>query len=299
MALQGPSGSGKTYSALLLAFGLCNDWTKIAVVDTENHSAELYSNLGQYNTVSIGAPYAPEKYGEAVHLCEQARMEVIILDSISHEWDGSGGILDVHGNMAGNSFTNWSKLTPRHNAFIQTIVQSNCHIMGTIRSKQDYVLQEKNGRIVPEKVGLKGVTRDGMDYEFTLVLEIDIKHNASASKDRTGLFVSKPEFKITIETGGQILNWCNEGTVLVHDGSAGVTIPAIQLQQRIDECMTIEALIQLYKSQSSQVQQQSTTAFSRKRKELTTLEAMESNPISQILKTSVNGQHTNHSAGKA
>ena len=298
MALQGPSGSGKTYSALLLAFGLCNDWTKIAVVDTENHSAELYSNLGQYNTVSIGAPYAPEKYGEAIHLCEQAGMDVIILDSISHEWDGSGGILDIHANMAGNSFTNWSKLTPRHNTFIQTIVQSSCHIIGTIRSKQDYVLQEKNGRMIPEKVGLKGVTREGMDYEFTVVLEIDIKHNASASKDRTGLFGSKPEFKINTETGRQILNWCNEG-VPVHNDCAGVTIPTIQLQKRIDECATVVALIELYKAQAPQVQHQSTAAFSKKRKELVALEAIQSNPISQILNNSVNGKHTNNSAGKA
>lgn len=299
MALQGPSGAGKTYSALLLAFGLCNKWTKIAVIDTENHSAELYSNLGQYNTVSIAAPYTPEKYCEAIHLCEQAGMEVIVLDSISHEWDGSGGILDIHGNMAGNSFTNWAKLTPRHNAFIQTIVQSSSHIIGTIRSKQDYVLQEKNGKMVPEKVGLKGVTRDGMDYEFTLVLEIDIKHNASASKDRTGLFASKPEFKITSETGKLILIWCNEGIPPVQDDSTVVTIPVIQLQQRIDECKTIDALIQLYKAQSAEVQQSSTAAFSNKRKELITKEANESNPISNILKASVNGQHTNNSAGKA
>jgi len=138
-----------------------------------------------------------------------------------------------------------------------------------------------------------------MDYEFTLVLEIDVKHNASASKDRTRLFVSKPEFKITTDTGKQILNWCNEGAPPVQNESEGVTIPAIQLQQRIDECKTIEALIQLYKTQSSQVQQACTSAFSRKRKELIAKEANESNPISNILKASVNGQHTNNSAGKA
>ena len=188
MALQGPSGSGKTFSALFLAFGLCGDWSKIAIVDTENYSAELYAHLGNFNTVSLSAPFTPEKYIQAIALCETAGIEVIIIDSCSHEWDGAGGILDIHGNMAGNSFTNWSKLTPRHNAFIQAMLQSTSHIIGTIRSKQDYVLQEKNGKMVPEKVGMKGVTRDGMDYEFTLVFELDIKHNAYASKDRTGLF---------------------------------------------------------------------------------------------------------------
>ncbi len=106
MGLMGPAGSGKTYSALLIAYGMTKDWSRIAVIDTENHSAELYSHLGQYNVVNIGSPYSPEKYIAAINLCEQSGMEVIVIDSISHEWEGSGGILDVHSNMAGNSFTN-------------------------------------------------------------------------------------------------------------------------------------------------------------------------------------------------
>jgi len=153
--------------------------------------------------------------------------------------------------------------------------------------------------MIPEKVGMKGVTRDGMDYEFTLVFEIDIKHNASASKDRTGLFVSTPEFKITSETGKQILNWCNEGTLKVQDEKAPITIPSIQLQQRIGECVSIPALIELYKAQSPQVQKQSTAAFSQRHKELTAVKANESNTISHILKTTANGQHTNNPIGKA
>ena len=107
-------------------------------------------------------------------------MEVIIIDSISHEWEGKGGILDIHGSMVGNSFTNWAKVTPRHNEFVQKILQSNSHIIATIRSKQDYVLSEKNGKMVPEKVGLKGVTREGLDYEFTLVFDVDIKHQVNS-----------------------------------------------------------------------------------------------------------------------
>lgn len=211
LALQGPSGSGKTYSALLLAFGLTNDWNKIAVIDTENHSADLYAHLGSYNVLPLNKPFSPERYIEAMELCEKAGMEVIILDSITHEWDGSGGILDIHQAMTGNSFTNWSKLTPRHNAFVQKFLQSCCHIIATIRTKQDYVLSEKNGKMVPEKVGLKAVTREGMDFEFTLVFDLDIKHMASASKDRTGLFMDKPEARITSEMGQKILQWCNEG----------------------------------------------------------------------------------------
>jgi len=212
LGLQGPSGSGKTFSALLIAFGLCNDWTKIVLIDTENHSADLYAHLGNYRVLDLNKPFTPENYIQAIETCEkQTGVEVIIIDSISQEWEGAGGIIETHGNMMGNSFTNWNKVTPRHNAFVQKILQSNCHIIATVRSKQDYVLSEKNGKMVPEKVGLKGVTREGMDYEFTIMLDLDIKHYATASKDRTGLFMDKPEFIIKESTGRRILEWCNLG----------------------------------------------------------------------------------------
>jgi hypothetical protein len=151
---------------------------------------------------------------------------VIILDSISHEWDGAGGILDIHSAMMGNSFTNWSKVTPLHNSFVNKILQSPAHIIATIRSKQDYILSERNGKMVPEKVGLKGVTRDGMDYEFTIVLDLDLKHNATASKDRTGLFMDKAQFMISDETGKTIKEWCN----------AGIKVSDIEVL--IDQCTT-------------------------------------------------------------
>ena len=168
---MGCSGGGKTMSALLIAFGITQDWNKIAVIDSENQSSHLYAHLGSYKVLNLEPPFTPERYIQAIEVCEKAGIEVIILDSISHEWDGRGGILDIHSNMAGTSFINWSKLTPRHNSFVEKMLQSNCHIIATIRSKQDYVLNEKNGKQIPEKVGLKGVTREGMDYEFTLVLD--------------------------------------------------------------------------------------------------------------------------------
>ncbi len=237
MALQGPSGSGKTYSALLIASGITGDWSKIAVIDTENHSSELYADLGAYKVLSLTAPYSPERYVEAIKVCEKAGIEVIIIDSITHEWDGQGGVLDTHGNMTGNSFTNWSKITPRHNAFVQALLQSPSHIISTIRTKQDYVLVEKNGKQVPEKVGMKGITRDGMDYEFTIVFDLDMKNNASVSKDRTALFTGKPEFKMTPETGKTILAWCNKGQVL----------PLIDdITLRINGCKSLDELLQLF-----------------------------------------------------
>ena len=210
LALAGCAGSGKTYSSLLLAYGMTNNWNKIAIIDTENGSADLYSNLGNYNVLVLKSPYTPEDYIRAIEICEQAGMEVIIIDSISPLWEY---LLEIHSQMQGNSFTNWGKITPRQNAFIQKILTSNCHIISTMRTKQDYVLNEKNGKLVPEKVGLKAVQRDNVDYEFTLVLDIDMKHFAKASKDRTGLFMDKPEFVISPDTGKAILNWCNEGKV--------------------------------------------------------------------------------------
>jgi hypothetical protein len=214
LGLQSPSGAGKTYSALLLAYGLINDWSKVAVIDTENHSADLYAHLGNYQVLALEQPFTPERYIEAIEICEKAGIQVVILDSISHEWEGNGGVLDIHGAMMGNSFTNWAKVTPRHNSFVQKILQSNCHIIATIRSEQDYVLSDKNGKMVPEKIGLKGVNREGMDYEFTLVFELDLKHQVTATKDRTGLFMDKPSFIITPETGQTIANWCKAGKSL-------------------------------------------------------------------------------------
>ena len=145
-ALQGPSGTGKTKSALLIAYGLCGVWDKIAVIDTENNSADLYADLGSYKTLSLEPPYSPERYIEGIDLCLQAGMEVIIIDSTSHEWDN---LLDYHSSLTGNSFTNWAKVTPRHEAFVNKILQSNAHFICTIRSKTDYVLSEKNGKQVP------------------------------------------------------------------------------------------------------------------------------------------------------
>jgi hypothetical protein len=125
--------------------------------------------------------------------------------------------------MVGNSFTNWSKVTPRHNALVQKILQSDCHIIATFRTKQDYVLSDKNGKMIPEKVGLKSVTKDGMDYEFTIVMDIDINHNATCSKDRTQLFSSGVPFKITQQTGEKIIEWCN-----------GVRIQTAEVAERIE-----------------------------------------------------------------
>ncbi len=233
LCLQGPSGSGKTYSALLLAYGLCNDWAKICVIDTENHSADLYSQLGEYNTISLTGPYTPERYMQAIEVCVKAGIEVIIIDSLSHEWEY---IINFHASLTGNSFTNWSKVTPRHNEFIQTLLDTNKHLIATVRTKQDYVLNERNGKMVPEKVGLKPIQRDDLEYLFTLTFEIDRNHIALSTKDRTGLFSNKQGQLINEDTGKLILEWCNYGK----------EITANDINTRINECKSVAELLSLF-----------------------------------------------------
>lgn len=224
IGLSAASGFGKTYSALLLAYGITGDWSKIGVIDTENGSAELYSDLGPYNVLPLTAPFSPERYIEALHTCEKAEMEVIILDSISHEWEGPGGVIELVDQIGGGYSGGWKQMTPRHDKFKHEIVSSPCHIITTVRRKQDYILQDttnKQGKTVqaPVKAGFKEITRDGWEYELTINLEIiNDKHQARASKDRTGLFAGQPEFVITSETGRKILDWCNSGKALEAEG---------------------------------------------------------------------------------
>lgn len=212
VGIAAPSGFGKTYSALLMAYGMVGDWEKIAVIDTENGSADLYEDLGGYQVLPLSPPFSPERYIEAINTCVNAGVEVVIIDSISHEWTGSGGILDTKEQMGG-SFALWAKLTPRHQAFIDAILQSPVHVITTVRKKQEYDMYKgDNGRNKVEKKGLKEITRDGFEYELTLNLEIiNDNHMASASKDRTGLFDGRPEFVITSETGKELMEWASKG----------------------------------------------------------------------------------------
>jgi hypothetical protein len=263
-------------SALLTAFGLCNDWSKIAVIDTENHSAELYAHLGNYNVLPISSPFTPEKYSEAIGVCQDAGMEVIIIDSLTHEWEY---LLDYHSSLQGNSFTNWAKVTPRHNEFVQKILQCPPHVISTMRTKQDYVLSEKNGKMIPEKVGLKTVQRDGMDYEFTLVFELDMKNHATASKDRTGLFFGKPDHKLSMETGKLINQWCNKGNYESVD----------DVSRRIGDVMSIKDLIVLY-HQYPQFKEVLKPEFEKRKRQILIQQEDKTTQIANTTKFSQNGK---------
>ncbi|WP_158728960.1 AAA family ATPase [Flavobacterium sp. I-STPA6A] len=212
LGLSGASGFGKSYSALLLAYGITNDWTKIAIIDTENNSASLYSHLGDFNVLPFNEPYSPERYIQAIEVCEKEEIEVVIIDSITHEWSGKGGCLELHEQLGGR-FQDWAKITPRHQVFIDKILNSNCHVITTVRRKTDYSLdKDGNGKTKVMKLGTKEITRDGFEYELTVNFElINDNHLVTASKDRTGLFSGKPEFVINSSTGKKLIEWCNLG----------------------------------------------------------------------------------------
>ncbi len=236
LGISGASGFGKTHSALLLAYGMTGDWSKIAVVDSENSSASLYSDLGNFNVLDLSAPYSPERYIEAIKTCENASMEVIIIDSITHEWNGTGGCLDIHSKLGGR-WQDWSVVTPRHQAFIDKILQSSCHIITTARRKIDYSLDVgSNGKSKVVKHGTKEVTREGFEYELTVNFEIvNDQHLAKASKDRTNLFSNTHEFVINSKTGERLLKWCNAEPFTVKD-----------VIEKINSALSVSELTALY-----------------------------------------------------
>ena len=236
MNIASPSGFGKTYSALLLASGIASSYEKIAVIDTENDSASLYAHLGNFKTIKLNPPYTADRYIEAIKICETAKMEVIIIDSITHFWNGQGGILEYQ-NSLGGRYQDWAKATPLYQRWLSTILQSSCHIITTNRKKQAYNMITENNRTKIEKAGLDDEIRQGYEYEMSLAFEIiNEQHMAKASKDRTGLFANIPEFVITSDTGKKILDWCNDG--------ASETVDDVS--KRIGDIVSIQELLALY-----------------------------------------------------
>ena len=212
LALTGTSGSGKTYGALKIAKGLGG---RIAVIDTERGSASLYADLEgmpEFDTLQLDEPFSPERYIEAVKTAESAGYDICIIDSMTHEWSGTGGCLEINDQLArskyrGNTWSAWNEVTPRHRRFVDAILQSRMHMICTMRSKAD-TSQEKdgNGKTKVVKLGMKTEQRDGMDYEFTTVFDISADgHFANASKDRTALFTQP--VVLSEEVGKRLRAW--------------------------------------------------------------------------------------------
>lgn len=189
LAVSGSSGSGKTMGALALAQGLGK---RIALIDTENGSASSYADKYQYDVLELSPPFTSKRFEEAIDAAIGFGYDVLVIDSLSHQWTGEGGILSRKEEMDrrpnSNSYTNWAAFTKEHNAFIAHVLHAPIHVIATLRAKQDYVLTERNGKQVPVKVGMAPVQRDGLEYEFSTVFELQMDHRAIVSKDRTNLF---------------------------------------------------------------------------------------------------------------
>lgn len=222
MLFSGPAGSGKTASALLVAYGLTGDWSKVGILDTENQSGSLYVNsrigntkIGKYKILTLNAPYTPERYIRAIDAAKNAGIEALIIDSITHAWASSGGLLDMQSKEAartGNSYTAWKDVTPLHYKLVEKFLSVPMHCLLTVRSKTEYILeQNKNGKMAPKKVGMAAIFRDGIEYEVSTVFEMSVAdHTAFVSKDRTAIFSDTPYFLPEPDTGKKILDWLHE-----------------------------------------------------------------------------------------
>lgn len=222
IALAGVSGGGKTLGALLLASGLTGgDFSKVCLIDTEHRRGELYANrsdlgIGEFWYIELKAPYSPDRYKECVDAAVQkvGPDGVVIVDSLSHAWNSSGGVLEIKAGIAAqpnkNSYTAWDEAGRIQNNFINYLLSVNCHTICTLRVKQDYVLTENDrGKQVPVKVGLAPVQRDDVEYEFDIMFTIGRDHIATTSKDVT--FLDGFGAVITPELGQQLAEWANDG----------------------------------------------------------------------------------------
>lgn len=210
LLLEGASGSGKSYSALRVATGLAKKCdSRIAYIGTEGSRDKYYANEFDYDLLQLDENHrTPEDYIKAIDEAVDGGYKVVIIDSLTHEWTW---LNDTHNKMSGNSFQNWGKLKPRHKKFMDKVLLSPIHVIATARGKDEYVMEEKNGKSVPRKVGLGSQQDKDIAYEYTasLMIEQDT-HIASADKDNTHLF--DQNFNILTEKDGERLyDWANEG----------------------------------------------------------------------------------------
>jgi hypothetical protein len=214
LLLTGPSGSGKTWGALQIAKGIGG---KCVVIDTEEGSSDLYDHLHEFDVIDLRPPFSPEAYIEAINAAEQAGYEIIIVDSVTHCWSGPGGCLEILEDVAkaqfrGNTWSAFSVITPRWRAFVDKLLRSPAHVICCGRSKTETAQVDDHGKKKVAKLGMKLEARDGLEFEFTCVLDIiHDGHYATVSKDRTGLFAGDPK-PITADTGKRLAEWLSGGT---------------------------------------------------------------------------------------
>lgn len=206
LLLGGPSGAGKTYSSLLLAKGFQGSLDKVVVIDTED-SADVYDRLGGYSVVDFKPPFDPRRLVKLIDISIEQGFEFIIIDSATKFWDGEGGALDIHAAFGGK-FQDWAKVTPIWDKMLQKLVHCEAHVISCTRKKQEYAMESDGKKARVQKMGLKNITREGYEYEFTTALDIDMSHNVTVNKDRTGIFEEICPVILKEEHGKMLKNWC-------------------------------------------------------------------------------------------
>ena len=201
LALSGPPGSGKTYTALKIATAMkCK---AIAVIDTENASAAKYRHDFNFD-VGVLEAFSPLAYVAEIEEAEKAGYDIIIIDSLSHAWDGEGGALEMADKAAKRyktSFQAWGDVTPLHRQLIKAITGCKAHVIATMRSKTEYAVEQQPGKkIQVRKLGLAPIQRQGTEYEFDIVGEMDQDNTIVITKSRCsplhGQVISKPGVEI-------------------------------------------------------------------------------------------------------
>jgi hypothetical protein len=188
LGISGPSGSGKTFTALQLARELVPDG-RIALIDTERGSSVKYADIFEFDVARMSPPYHPDKFMAAIHAAHEQGYDVVIIDSLSHAWSGEGGVLEIvdkaQTRYNQNRWAAWSEGTPLHNELLDAITGTEMHIICTMRSRTRWILLEDDkGRSKPIKVGMEPVQRDGIDYEFDVMLQMDANNTAVVDKTR-------------------------------------------------------------------------------------------------------------------
>jgi hypothetical protein len=216
LGLIGPAGSGKTYTALRIAHGLGG---RIAVVDTERGSASLYAGERgiDFDVIELDT-YEVERFIDAIKDAAAGGYSTIIIDSLSHAWAGKGGILEFvdkagKRNTGGGNFGAWRDATPRHNALVDAILGAPLHVICTLRSKVEYVVENVGGRNQVRKVGLQPVQRDGLEYEFTVVGDVTQEHDLLVTKTRAAFLKDAVIREAGEELGQQLSAWLADGEV--------------------------------------------------------------------------------------
>lgn len=232
MALDGPAGSGKTYNGLRFAFALGQ---RVAVIDTESGSARKYTGESpdgvpfDFDVIEL-TRFSPSEYTACIREASRAGYDVLLIDSLSHAWDGKDGALDLVDKKSGsNKFTAWKDVTPMHREMVDAILVAPLHVIATMRSKTEYVIEtDERGRSVPRKVGMAPIQRPGMEYEFDVYGSLDQSHVLTISKSRCSAIADAVVVKPSATFMLPVIDWLQRGTP-----AAATPVALIEARDRV------------------------------------------------------------------